>query len=42
MSIRDFVMIAAGEVLLAFTFGLGLLVGAAMRVKKEPRNGDGN
>lgn len=39
MSIQDFVWIAVGEVLLAITFGLGLLTGAAMRTKGGPRNG---
>ena len=42
MTVQDFVWIAVGEVLLAFTFGLGLLTGCAMRKKGEPRDGYGN
>ena len=42
MSVRDLVMVSAGEILLALTFGLGLLVGTAMQKRKEPWNGNGN
>jgi hypothetical protein len=41
VSIRDFVMIAAGELVLALTFGLGILVGCSIRCK-EQKNGNGN
>jgi len=37
VSIRDFVMVAAGEILLALTFGLGLLVGATMKRKETQK-----
>ena len=39
MTARDAVMIALGEILLALTFGLGILVGCSMRTKGGPRNG---
>lgn len=41
MTIHDAVMIAAGEIVLALTFGLGILVGCSLGCK-EKRNGDSN
>lgn len=42
MSVSDAVMIALGEILLALTFGLGILVGCSMRTKGGPRDGYGD
>jgi len=39
MTISDFVWIAVGELLLAATFALGMLVGVALR-RKETRYDD--
>lgn len=41
MSLGDFVWIAVGETLLAATFALGIVVGAALK-RKETRHGDSN
>jgi len=35
MSIQDFALIALGEILLAATFALGMLVGCSLRPRKE-------
>ena len=42
MSIRDLVLISIGEVVLAATFALGILVGVSMTTRKDARNGNGN
>jgi hypothetical protein len=41
MSISDLVWLSIGELLLAATFALGILVGASLR-RKESLNDDGN
>jgi hypothetical protein len=41
MTITDFVMIAIGELLLAGTFALGILVGVSMSKRKDSQD-DGN
>ena len=41
MTLTDFVWISVGELLLAGTFALGILVGVALN-RKGPRNGDSN
>lgn len=40
MTVRDFVMIAAGEIILALTFGLGILVGCSVVKRKETQHGN--
>jgi hypothetical protein len=39
MTLRDFVCIAFGEILLAGTFALGVLVGVSMMKRKDSPNG---
>jgi hypothetical protein len=41
MSVRDFVMLSLGEIILAATFALGILVGASLR-RKDSLNDDSN
>lgn len=41
MSISDYVWISIGQITLAATFALGMLVGVAL-TRREPRDGDGN
>jgi hypothetical protein len=41
MSIRDLVLISIGELVLAATFALGILVGVALK-RKDSQNGNGN
>lgn len=42
MTLADFVWIAVGETLLAGTFALGILVGVALKPRKESTHGNGN
>ena len=42
MTLTDFVWIAIGEALLAATFALGILVGIALKPRKESTHGNGN
>jgi hypothetical protein len=41
VSIRDLVLISIGELVLAATFALGILVGISLQ-RKDSRNGNGN
>jgi hypothetical protein len=41
MSVRDFVILSIGEIILAATFALGILVGASLR-RKESSHDDSN
>ena len=42
MTLTDFVWIAIGEALLAATFALGILVGIALKPRKESTHGNCN
>ena len=42
MTLTDFVWIAVGEALLAATFALGILVGIALKPRKESTHGNCN
>ena len=42
MTLSDFVMIAIGELLLAGTFALGVMVGVSLVKRKDSHNDDGN
>jgi hypothetical protein len=42
MTLSDFVWIAVGEALLAATFALGILVGIALKPRKESTHGNCN
>ena len=41
MTITDYVWISLGQITLAATFALGILVGVSLK-EKGPRNGDSN
>ena len=41
MTVRDFVMLSLGEITLAATFALGILVGCSLR-RRESDNGNRN
>jgi hypothetical protein len=41
MSVRDFVMLSLGEIVLLLTFGTGILVGCALK-RKDSDNGNRN
>jgi len=41
MSVRDFVMLSLGEIVLVLTFGTGILVGCALK-RKDSDNGNRN
>lgn len=41
MSVRDFVMLAIGEIILAATFALGIMVGISL-TRKDSRHDNGN
>ena len=41
MTVRDFVMMSLGEIVLAATFALGILVGCSLR-RRESDNGNRN
>jgi hypothetical protein len=42
MTVTDFAWIAVGELLLAATFALGMLVGMSLVTRKDSHNGNGN
>ena len=42
MTVRDVVCISAGEIVLALTFGLGVLVGISLQQRKDSRNDHSN
>jgi len=39
MTVRDFVMLSLGEIVLMLTFGLGILIGISL-TRKESRHGN--
>lgn len=39
MTVRDFVMLSLGELILMLTFGLGILIGISL-TRKESRHGN--
>lgn len=40
MTVRDFVLIAIGEIILASTFGLGILVGVSLSKRRDSHDHD--
>lgn len=40
MTVRDFVMLALGEIILASTFGLGILVGVSLSKRRDSHDHD--